>query len=178
MIVAATVVPDPRASCIPRNLQLVRRPPQRDSRGPSVQECFRQSGPVNYWVGLFILGPQTNGRLRLAPSSLKPFVFSVHAHRISISTRRLVGAKSMAGPKLAALTFQGQRSIWRHGCGIQIVQSETNRKTDAVNGGKARGGSLDGGGPAVVGGMVYVNFGYGTFGGMPGKRIASVFGGR
>ncbi|MGD0295492.1 MAG: hypothetical protein ABSE86_00160 [Bryobacteraceae bacterium] len=40
-----------------------------------------------------------------------------------------------------------------------------------MNGGKARGGSLDGGGPAVIGGMVYVNSGYGTFGGTPGNVL-------
>ena len=40
-----------------------------------------------------------------------------------------------------------------------------------MNGVKATGGSLDGPGPVVVGGMLYVNSGYGFFGGMPGNVL-------
>jgi len=38
-----------------------------------------------------------------------------------------------------------------------------------VNGVEARGGSLDGGGPAIGGGMLFVNSGYVIWGGMPGN---------
>ncbi len=41
----------------------------------------------------------------------------------------------------------------------------------AVNGVKAKGGSLDGPGPVVVGGTLYVNSGYGMFGEMPGNVL-------
>lgn len=41
----------------------------------------------------------------------------------------------------------------------------------AVNGVKANGGSLDGPGPVVVGGILYVNSGYGMFGEMPGNVL-------
>lgn len=41
----------------------------------------------------------------------------------------------------------------------------------AVNGVKAKGGSLDGPGPVVVGGILYVNSGYGLFGEMPGNVL-------
>ena len=40
-----------------------------------------------------------------------------------------------------------------------------------VNGVAANGGSLDGAGPIVVDGMVYVNSGYPRFGGMPGNAL-------
>jgi polyvinyl alcohol dehydrogenase (cytochrome) len=40
-----------------------------------------------------------------------------------------------------------------------------------VNGVKAKGGSLDGPGPVVVGGTLYVNSGYGMFGEMPGNVL-------
>ena len=40
-----------------------------------------------------------------------------------------------------------------------------------VNGVPARGGSLNGPGPAIVGGMVYVNSGYGQFGSIPGNAF-------
>jgi len=40
-----------------------------------------------------------------------------------------------------------------------------------VNGVEARGGSLDGGGPAIGGGMLFVNSGYVVWGGMPGNVL-------
>ena len=43
--------------------------------------------------------------------------------------------------------------------------------TTTVNGVTATGGSLDGPGPVVVGGMVFVNSGYPRFGGMPGNVL-------
>jgi len=47
----------------------------------------------------------------------------------------------------------------------------TAREYNAVNGVTGRGGSLDGPGPVVVGGMVLVNSGYSRFGGMPGNVL-------
>jgi polyvinyl alcohol dehydrogenase (cytochrome) len=47
----------------------------------------------------------------------------------------------------------------------------TIREYETVNGAVGRGGSLDGPGPAIGGGMVYVNSGYPTAGGMPGNVI-------
>ena len=47
----------------------------------------------------------------------------------------------------------------------------TIREYETVNGVEGRGGSLDGPGPAVGGGMIYVNSGYPTAGGMPGNVI-------
>src|SRR5581483_3070693 len=48
---------------------------------------------------------------------------------------------------------------------------DTAREYKAVNGGTGRGGSLDGPGPVIVGGMVFVNSGYSRFGGMPGNVL-------
>jgi polyvinyl alcohol dehydrogenase (cytochrome) len=45
------------------------------------------------------------------------------------------------------------------------------RDYETVNGAKARGGSLDIGGPVIAGGMLYVNSGYGQWGGMPGNVL-------
>ena len=47
----------------------------------------------------------------------------------------------------------------------------TARDFDAVNGVKAKGGSLDGPGAVVVKGMVFVNSGYSRFGGLPGNVL-------
>ncbi|HSR07951.1 MAG TPA: PQQ-binding-like beta-propeller repeat protein [Bryobacteraceae bacterium] len=47
----------------------------------------------------------------------------------------------------------------------------TVREFTAVNGVKAQGGALDGPGPVVVNGMVFVNSGYARFGGAPGNVL-------
>jgi polyvinyl alcohol dehydrogenase (cytochrome) len=48
---------------------------------------------------------------------------------------------------------------------------DTIREYQAVNGVPGRGGSLDGPGPAIGGGMVFVNSGYPTAGGTPGNVL-------
>jgi polyvinyl alcohol dehydrogenase (cytochrome) len=48
---------------------------------------------------------------------------------------------------------------------------DTIREYQTVNGVPGRGGSIDGPGPVIGGGMVYVNSGYPTAGGMPGNML-------
>jgi len=48
---------------------------------------------------------------------------------------------------------------------------DTIREYDAVNGIKAQGGAIDGGGPAIAGGMVYTYSGYGQWSGVPGNAL-------
>ncbi len=48
---------------------------------------------------------------------------------------------------------------------------DTLRDYDTVNGVQAKGGSLDAAGPAVAGGMVFVNSGYGYFNAIPGNVL-------
>ncbi|HEY7209459.1 MAG TPA: PQQ-binding-like beta-propeller repeat protein [Bryobacteraceae bacterium] len=55
--------------------------------------------------------------------------------------------------------------------GAILWDVNTVRKYDAVNGGKAQGGSLDVTGPVAAGGMIYVTSGYGTWGGTPGDAL-------
>jgi polyvinyl alcohol dehydrogenase (cytochrome) len=45
------------------------------------------------------------------------------------------------------------------------------RDFQAVNGVPARGGSFDGPGPVIAGGMLFVNSGYGAMGGIPGNVL-------
>ena len=54
----------------------------------------------------------------------------------------------------------------------KIVWDFDTRKTyTTVNGAQAKGGSLDGAGPVIAGGMVLVNSGYPRFGGEPGNAL-------
>ena len=48
---------------------------------------------------------------------------------------------------------------------------DTVRTYETVNGVPGRGGSLDGPGPAIGGGMLFVNSGYHVAGGMPGNVL-------
>jgi polyvinyl alcohol dehydrogenase (cytochrome) len=48
---------------------------------------------------------------------------------------------------------------------------DTVKSYSAVNGVPATGGSLDGAGPVVAGGMLFVNSGYPRYGGMPGNVL-------
>jgi polyvinyl alcohol dehydrogenase (cytochrome) len=55
--------------------------------------------------------------------------------------------------------------------GNVVWDVDTARDYNAVNGVKGRGGSLDGPGAVVAGGMLFVNSGYSRFGGMPGNVL-------
>jgi polyvinyl alcohol dehydrogenase (cytochrome) len=55
--------------------------------------------------------------------------------------------------------------------GNVIWDFDTVRDYKTVNGVEARGGSLDGPGPVIAGGMLYVNSGYGAMGGIPGNVL-------
>ena len=55
--------------------------------------------------------------------------------------------------------------------GKVIWDFDTIGKYDTVNGVPGQGGSLDGAGPAIGGGMLFVNSGYVTAGGMPGNVL-------
>jgi polyvinyl alcohol dehydrogenase (cytochrome) len=55
--------------------------------------------------------------------------------------------------------------------GKVIWDVDTIREYTAVNGIKGEGGSIDGPGPVVVNGMVFVNSGYSRFGGVPGNVL-------
>jgi polyvinyl alcohol dehydrogenase (cytochrome) len=68
---------------------------------------------------------------------------------------------SMDGHLRAFSTADG-KLLWD----VDTVKSYTT-----VNGTAAKGGSLDGAGPVVVDGMVYVNSGYPRFGGVPGNVL-------
>jgi polyvinyl alcohol dehydrogenase (cytochrome) len=57
--------------------------------------------------------------------------------------------------------------------GQVIWGADTNRDFDTVNGVKAHGGSIIAPGPAIAGGMVYVNSGYGSHRGRGGNVLAA-----
>jgi polyvinyl alcohol dehydrogenase (cytochrome) len=52
-----------------------------------------------------------------------------------------------------------------------LWEVDTARDYPTVNGVPARGGAMDGPGPTIVDGMLYVNSGYGQWGGLPGNVL-------
>ena len=55
--------------------------------------------------------------------------------------------------------------------GTLLWDFDTEKRFPTVNGVPATGGSLDGAGPVLVGGMLFVNSGYPRFGGTPGNVL-------
>jgi len=73
----------------------------------------------------------------------------------------VVFSGSMSGHIRAFATEDGQ-VLW---------DFDTARSYTTVNGIPANGGSLDGAGPVIANGMVFINSGYPRFGGMPGNVL-------
>jgi polyvinyl alcohol dehydrogenase (cytochrome) len=68
-------------------------------------------------------------------------------------------------------SVDGHLRAYSASTGEVIWDVDTAREYETVNGQKAKGGSLDVAGPVVSHGMVYVNSGYGQWGGMPGNVL-------
>ena len=68
-------------------------------------------------------------------------------------------------------SFDGHLRAFAAEDGTVIWDFDTAQVFQTVNGVQAKGGSLDGPGPVIVGGMLFVNSGYSRFGGMPGNVL-------
>jgi polyvinyl alcohol dehydrogenase (cytochrome) len=68
-------------------------------------------------------------------------------------------------------SVDGRLRAYSAATGKVLWDVETAREFTTVNGNPAHGGSMDAGGPVVAGGMVFVNSGYGQWGGMPGNVL-------
>ena len=89
--------------------------------------------------------------------------------------KRCSPAQSAAVSAIPGIAFSG--SVDGHMRAYSAVDGkvvwdfDTIRPYDTVNGVPARGGSLDGPGPAIGGGLVVFNSGYHTAGGVPGNAL-------
>jgi polyvinyl alcohol dehydrogenase (cytochrome) len=84
-------------------------------------------------------------------------------------------AQSAALTSIPGVVFSGSADGGLRGYstkdGSVVWEFNTNKDFETVNGVKAKGGSMDMGGPAVVGGMLYVSSGNGGIVGMPGNVL-------
>jgi len=68
-------------------------------------------------------------------------------------------------------SMDGHLRAYEASTGKIVWDFDTLREFPTVNGVKAKGGSLNGTGPTLAGGMLFVNSGYGALGGMPGNVL-------
>jgi polyvinyl alcohol dehydrogenase (cytochrome) len=84
-------------------------------------------------------------------------------------------AQSAAVTAIPGVVFSGSLDghlrAYATGNGRIVWDIDTAREYQTVNGVKGNGGSIDGPGPVVVGGMLFTNSGYGVFGGAPGNVL-------
>jgi polyvinyl alcohol dehydrogenase (cytochrome) len=88
------------------------------------------------------------------------------------------GAHSQAVSAMPGVVFSGSHDghlrAYDVKSGKVLWDFDTAVEVNPVNGSAARGGSLDTGGPAIAGGMVFVNSGYGQFLGQGGNVLLAL----
>ena len=89
---------------------------------------------------------------------------------------RCTNGQSAAASSIPGVVFSGTTDghlrAYATGDGRIIWDVDTAaRPWEAVNGGVAKGGSIDAGGPVIVNGVVYINSGYGRIFGSPGNAL-------
>jgi polyvinyl alcohol dehydrogenase (cytochrome) len=91
------------------------------------------------------------------------------------NTPKCIPSQSAAATALPGVVFSGATDgmmrAYDARTGKVIWEYATARDFDTVNGVPARGGSINGPGPTVVGGMLYFVSGYGAFGQMAGNVL-------
>ena len=95
--------------------------------------------------------------------------------KCSWGTTRCNNSQSAAATAIPGVVFSGTADghlrAYSTKDGTILWDYDTAQMADTVNGGRARGGALDGGGPTVVNGVLYTNSGYGRLVGQPGNLL-------
>jgi polyvinyl alcohol dehydrogenase (cytochrome) len=90
-------------------------------------------------------------------------------------SRACSGAQFSAVTAIPGVVFSpsndGVVRAYSTGDGRIVWKFDSNREFPTLNGLRARGGSMNGPGPVVAGGMMYVSSGYGVFGLRPGNVL-------
>ena len=84
-------------------------------------------------------------------------------------------AQSQAVTAMTGVVFSGSNDGHFRGYstsdGKVIFDYDTAHEYQTVNGFPGKGGALDVGGPVIANGMIFVNSGYASWGGMPGNVV-------
>src|SRR5215467_10414435 len=102
-------------------------------------------------------------------------VWSARQSACTAEQKNCSAARSAAVTAIPGVVFSGSMDghLRAHATktGAVIWDMDTAREFPTVNGKPARGGAMDVAGPTVVNGMLFVNSGYGQWGGMPGNVL-------
>ncbi len=113
--------------------------------------------------GLFALDAATGRKVWLAAApdcGLRPSC--TPAQSAAISTIPGVVFSGSEDGRLRAYSTADGKVIWTFDTAVEFT---------TVNGLTTKGGSMDGPGPVIAGGMLYVDSGYGNWGGLPGNVL-------
>jgi polyvinyl alcohol dehydrogenase (cytochrome) len=119
------------------------------------------------------LDPKKGGGLRAIDLKTGAIVWSARPALCPAAQSLCSPAQSAAVSAIPGAVFSGALDghlrAYSSKDGSVIWDFDTVRQFRTVNGGPARGGSIDATGAAVAGGLVFINSGYNQFGGMPGN---------
>jgi polyvinyl alcohol dehydrogenase (cytochrome) len=115
--------------------------------------------------GLFALNLKTGEKVWSAPAP-KPACLG----KPGCTAAQMAPVTAIPGVVFSG-SMDGHLRAYATADGKLLWDFDTLRDFDTVNGVKAKGGSLNGTGPTIFGGMLYVNSGYGALGGMPGNVL-------
>ncbi len=122
-----------------------------------------------------VLDPQKGGGLYALDPRTGKIAWSEPARPCDPSRTGCSPAQSAAVTAIPCVVFSGSLDghlrAYAASSGTVLWDMDTARNFSAVNGKPASGGSMDVAGPAVVGGMIFVNSGYGQWGGIPGNVL-------
>ncbi len=144
----------------------------------SVSDVVRipNANPAPGDTARFILSPTQGGGMTALTIAGGKKVWSAEAPPCKAGAPRGCSpAQSAALTAMPGLVFSG--SLDGHlraldaATGKIVWDVDTVRDYDTVNGARGRGGSMDGPGAVVAGGMLFVNSGYSRFDGMPGNVL-------
>ncbi len=144
----------------------------------SVSDVVRipNANPAPGDTARFVLSPNQGGGMSALSLADGKTVWSVQPPPCRAGAPRGCSpAQSAALTAVPGLVFSG--SLDGHlrafdvANGAVVWDVDTVRDYDAVNGVKGHGGSMDGPGAVIAGGMLFVNSGYSRFDGMPGNVL-------
>src|SRR5438105_9399191 len=147
---------------------VVRPPPMPGAAG---SDANHPAGPVgnaaldpNKGGGLTALDVATGNKLWFAPGT------PCAPPRAGCSPAQPQAVTAIAGAVFSG-SMDGHLRAFSTADGHLLWDVDTGKPFKTVNGAQAHGGSLDGAGPVIAGGMVFVNSGYPRFGGAPGNVL-------
>jgi polyvinyl alcohol dehydrogenase (cytochrome) len=121
------------------------------------------------------MDPKKGGGLHALDLKTGKIVWSAKPKPCAADRTDCSPAQSAAVTAIPGVIFSGSLDghlrAYSVATGEVLWDADTAHEFETVNGKAARGGSMDVAGPAVVNGMVFVNSGYGQWGGMPGNVL-------